>query len=128
LVALTVLGLLYGVCAAIGFVLSGGIGVAAATLAAAACLLGTLSAVAITNLIPASNQQQATYNLLAGSLLRMMIPLAVCLAVTIKGQHLVAGGFIAYLLVMYLTLLVLETLLATRTLRRADPAGGEKHG
>lgn len=81
-------------------------GVAALGVAAAACLMPTLLALLIGELLP--GPEFAMHNLGIGMFLRMGVPMGVCVVVYATGGPLAEAGMAYYLLVFYPVLLTVE--------------------
>jgi hypothetical protein len=85
-------------------------GLAAAAVAAVLCLAGACPALVICNRLRKPNEALA--GLLAGTLVRMGVPLMFGLAIHFCGGPLAEAGLIYYLLIFYLVTLAAGTVLA----------------
>lgn len=98
--------------AAVGYARSGGAGILAALLAGSVCCGGAAAALWVVG--PVRQGPQALPRILLGMLIRMGVPLAVCVAVLLVGGPLVAAGAPVMILGYYLLMLVAETWLLVR--------------
>ena len=111
LVALLVaVACVYAVVAPIAGWLKGGLGIAAAAIAAGLCLVGAGVALAAAIVLRASNR--ALVGMLIGLVARMFIPLGTGVGLHFYSQPLAEAGLLVYLLVFYPVTLALETALA----------------
>jgi hypothetical protein len=101
------LALLWCLLAPLAYGLSGANGLWAAAVGAAATLSGGLVALALISLC--QGPQAALASMLLGMMARMVLPLAIGVALTLKVTWLADAGMIFYLLVFYLVTLALET-------------------
>jgi hypothetical protein len=120
LVLLAVVVLVLGVVAPLAYGARGSAGLAAASLAAAICLLGGGFSLVAGEIL--SGEKLILARLLAEMAFRMGLPLAACVVVLLNARPLVEAGFGIYLLVFYLPVLVVEILLSVARLenRAAD--------
>jgi hypothetical protein len=94
----------------LAWLIGGQFAVFAAAVAAAACLVGGIFALAISGLF--KDPSQAFAGLLLGMLFEMGIPLAVALACHLGGGKLSQSGVMFYLLVFFPITLAVKTLLS----------------
>jgi hypothetical protein len=78
-------------------------------LAALICLVPGLVSLGLGELFRGTDA--ALYNLLFGTLVRLGMPLVVCVAIYALGGPLADGGFAFYLLAFYPVMLIVETVL-----------------
>lgn len=102
LVALIVVG-------PIAFYAKGTSGLLACVLAAFICLVPGLISLGLGELFRGTDA--ALYNLLFGTIVRLGLPLMVCVAIYTLGGPLAEGGFAFYLLAFYPVMLIVETVL-----------------
>lgn len=95
--------------------LSGADGLWAAAAAAAATLVGGLVALVLASLF--RGPTAAMQGMLVGMLARMVLPMAIGVALHLKVRALADAGMIFYLLVFYMATLALETALALARIR-----------
>lgn len=91
----------------------GGIGVAAATVAAVLCALCGAAAVVLSEALR-PQPKLAMYEVLTSAVLRMAIPLIVCMVIYHQGGALVEGQFVFYLLAFYALMLLAEIVYIVR--------------
>ena len=109
--------------ASVGFALSGPSGVMVASFSMLICLASGLLAMVAAEIARQFNQQLASLLLAMG--IRTSLPMAVLIAVYIRGGAIVDAGMAFYLLVFYLAVLAIETYLDVTLLRIA---GGSEVG
>jgi hypothetical protein len=102
------------------FEVAGAMGITAAALAAAICLVGAVSAFLTTALV--RSPQAAVGGVLLGMAFRMGFPLIVLLAVLQQGGPLMEAGLAVCFLVCYPIALVTETLLVLPLVRQRSAA------
>jgi hypothetical protein len=88
------------------FHIGGAMGLAAAGLAAALCLLGAATALVVSHLV--REPQHALAALLIGTTARMGVPLLIGLVAHLRGGPLADAGLMYYLLVFYPVTLTVE--------------------
>ena len=115
--------LLFVLVASVGFALSGSSGVLAAMFAALVCLVSGLLAMVAAEIARQFHQRLASVLLAMG--IRTSLPMAVLVAVYLRGGAIVDTGMAFYLLVFYLAVLAIETYLDVTLLRLA---GGSEVG
>jgi hypothetical protein len=98
---------LVAVAAPVGYAISGRIGLVCVALAAGVCILAALLVLIIQARLP--DPKWALAHVLAGFMLRMGIPLALCMMVYLRGGPLAEAGFVFYLLAFYLATLAAGT-------------------
>lgn len=104
--------------ALVGFALSGMSGVMVATFSMLACLASGLLAMVAAEIARQFNQRLASMLLAMG--IRTSLPMAVLIAVYVRGGPIVDAGMAFYLLVFYLAVLAIETYLDVALLRLAE--------
>jgi hypothetical protein len=100
------------------FASAGANGLAAASVAAGACWIGSLAALAVSSLFRAPTQ--AVSGVLAGTLVRTGIPLFVLVVMQAGGGPLVQAGVCGYIVIFFLFTLVVDTLLLLCMVRVSD--------
>jgi len=111
---------LFVLVASVGFALSGSSGVLAAMFAALVCLVSGLLAMVAAEIARQFHQRLASVLLAMG--IRTSLPMAVLVAVYVRGGAIVDAGMAFYLLVFYLAVLAIETFLDVTLLRLAGGA------
>jgi hypothetical protein len=119
------LALFYALVAPLAWWLHGSLGLIAASLATAVCLVACWLALVVTELL--SESRQASVPLLVGMLIRMSLPLLTCLLVTRRQPQLTEAGFAWYLIGAFLIGLLLETVLVVGQLKAFDGKQIETH-
>lgn len=99
--------------AAGGYARSGAAGILAALLAGGVCCGAAVASLLVAGPVRSANPQ-ALSRILLGMLIRMGVPLAACMAMTVGGGPLVTAGAPVMILVYYLLMLVAETWLLLR--------------
>lgn len=102
------LGLSFLPVAVIAFTIHGNAGIVAASIACFACLMAGLNGLGIATLF--SKQFSAT-PIIAGTLVRMGLPLLLVLALVITSHPLLNSGFAYYLIAFYQVMLFIELML-----------------
>ena len=97
-------------------------GLWAAVIAVAVCLLSPLGASLATRAF--ATRDKALAGLLVSMFLRMGIPLAFCLVMQIQKGPLLEAGIVYYVLVFYLVVLVVETYFAMRHVEHRQTSSG----
>jgi hypothetical protein len=104
----------------------GWVGLGAAAAAAMLCLVPGLIALGVGELF--RGPDSALFNLLAGTMIRMGVPLAACVVIYMVGGPLVDGGLAFYLLAFYPVMLLIETLLLAAQAETHDSPARHVHG
>lgn len=99
----------------------GGLGLAAATVAALTCGLSAMAALVVAGLL--AGTRWGVHGILAASLLRFAAPLAVVVASVAINGPLSRGGLAGYMVVFFLLALIVETLLLVGVLRSVTTSG-----
>lgn len=110
-----------GLLAPLAIWLDGTLGLLAAAIAAAACLLGAAGALVVDARFP--GVQYALHRVLGGAILRMAVPLAVALPLHLADGPLAGAGLVYYLLAFYPLCLAIDTAL---TLPQKSMPGGSR--
>lgn len=105
------------VVAAVGYAVSGWVGVGSAALALAISLFSGLMALALS--VWCRSPELVVYQVLLGMLPRMGIPLGACMIVMLQGGPLAQAGFVFYIMAFYFVTLALETFLVVGGLERS---------
>lgn len=110
-----VVAVLWAAVSPLAYSLSGVAGLWAAAVGAGATLLGGLIALLLASLCrgPAAPM----YGMLVGMMARMVVPMAIGVAVQLKVEWLADAGMIFYLLVFYMATLALETTISLARIR-----------
>lgn len=98
-------------------------GVEVASLAAAICLLGAFGALAVQHSLCRTGHGVA--GIMAGTLVRLALPLGVCVVISHLGGVLNDAGLVFYILAFYILTLVGETWIAVRHLPEGRSSVGE---
>jgi hypothetical protein len=103
----------------IGMAVNGALGAWAAIAAGTTVLIASALSIYAANAF--ASREAALWRLLFSMGLRMAIPLAACLVVLLVGGPLVSGGFVYFVLALYLVALPIDTFLAMpQTNRKPD--------
>lgn len=124
--AMTLVGalLLVGIASTpIAYRADGADGLLAAGVAAAIVLLAGIGALAVNELC--RSPEMVIPRVLGGMMLRMGVPLTAAMAIYYRGGPIIDAGFIYYLLVFYLVMLVVETTITLPAALPETPATGE---
>jgi hypothetical protein len=104
----------------IGFWFAGGAGIAAALVAAAVVWFASALSFIVAEFFHGPNQ--ALTNMLFGTVLRVILPLAACLLVYLNAGSLASGGFAYFILGFYFVALPIDTALLVSKLGRKGAA------
>jgi hypothetical protein len=110
-----------GLALPVGWLASGRLGTLAAALAAGVCLLAGWLALLAT--AAAAPPDKPAAHVLLGMMVRMSLPLLVCLIITRQDNALARAGFAWYLVGAFLWGLALETAISVSQLAVAGPRG-----
>ena len=114
-----VLAVSYLVLAPFAYRLQGGSGLSAAAVAAVVCLVSAIGGMLLSQCLGGPNH--AIAGVLSGMMLRMGLPLAVCMIVYLQSGALAEAGFVFYVLAFYLVTLAIDTWMATGRAVGAGP-------
>jgi len=101
---------------------AGAAGAQAASVAAGICFVGTVSALAMTEML--SGPLRALYGVLLGMFARTGLPLVATMVIYFKVPALADAGLVVYLLVFYFFTLGIETVLAVSCVRQEQQSPG----